>query len=304
MKRKRNRICAGLAALALALMLCGCGSGGETVGAEEESDSTSEVQQLQEKIQPADDAEEASEEQPEELQEPEKPVTLQPEEAPRPPEAPAEPQQPNVTEVPETLPQEPKAEITENTGEQWNLVLVNREYTLSRDFQVPETTKLDNGYSIDSRVYPALQEMLDGARAQGYHPIVCSALRSWEKQAELHERKIQKYQSQGYGRAEAEQRASAWVVPPGASEHQVGLAVDIIPAEYQKLTLDQADMPLQIWLREHCAEYGFILRYPDGKQEITQVGYEPWHYRYVGEEAAEQIMSQGICLEEYLNMEP
>ena len=88
--------------------------------------------------------------------------------------------------------------------------------------------------------------------------------------------------------------------PPGTSEHQAGLAVDIVSVEYQVLDEGQEDTPLQQWLMAHCWEYGFILRYPTDKSDLTGVGYEPWHYRYVGEEAAKAVTEQGICLEEYL----
>ena len=87
---------------------------------------------------------------------------------------------------------------------------------------------------------------------------------------------------------------------PGASEHQTGLAVDIVDINYQLLDEGQEDTAVQIWLMAHCAEYGFILRYPTDKSELTGVSYEPWHYRYVGTEAARAIMGGGLCLEEYL----
>ena len=98
---------------------------------------------------------------------------------------------------------------------------------------------------------------------------------------------------------EAEEKVAYWVARPGTSEHQAGLAVDIVDTNYQSLDEQQEETPVQLWLMEHCAEYGFILRYPSGKSDLTGVGYEPWHYRYVGEEAAREIMDQGVCLEEY-----
>jgi D-alanyl-D-alanine carboxypeptidase len=93
---------------------------------------------------------------------------------------------------------------------------------------------------------------------------------------------------------EAVEAALEIVAIPGTSEHQLGLALDII-AEY-----DEDSTATWVWLKENCARYGFILRYPAGKEEITGYSYEPWHFRYVGEEAAEEIMSRGITLEEYL----
>ena len=87
---------------------------------------------------------------------------------------------------------------------------------------------------------------------------------------------------------------------PGTSEHQAGLAVDIVSVDYQILDEGQEDTPLQQWLMEHCWEYGFILRYPPDKGEKTGIIYEPWHYRYVGREYAQAIRQSGLCLEEFL----
>lgn len=188
-------------------------------------------------------------------------------------------------------------EATEN----WELTLVNEENPLSEDFSVPELTQLKNGQSIDSRAYPALQEMMDAARAAGYEPLICSSYRAWDKQAELFQEKVQSCLDQGYSQAEAEDRASFWVARPGTSEHQTGLAVDIVDQNYQLLDEKQKDTPVQQWLMAHCAEYGFMLRYPTRKSETTGIGYEPWHYRYVGLDAARAITEQGLCLEEYLN---
>ena len=90
------------------------------------------------------------------------------------------------------------------------------------------------------------------------------------------------------------------VAVPGTSEHQLGLAVDLVSSEYTGLDERQEETGSYQWLVKHCAEYGFILRYPNDKTEITGIIYEPWHFRYVGVEAAREIMDQGICLEEYL----
>ena len=182
----------------------------------------------------------------------------------------------------------------------WNLILVNGDHPLPEDFQVPELTNLKNGHAIDSRAYPSLQAMMDGARAAGYRPVICSSFRTWDKQSKLYENKVASCMAQGFGREEAERQAAVWVARPGTSEHQAGLAVDIVDVEYQLLDQAQEDRPVQRWLMEHCAEYGFILRYPTDKSALTGVGYEPWHYRYVGEEAARAIMDGGLCLEEYL----
>lgn len=186
-------------------------------------------------------------------------------------------------------------------SDDWMLRLVNSEHPLPEDFAVPELTQLKNGHAIDKRAYPDLQAMMDAARAEGFQPLICSSFRTWDKQAELFQRKVQSYLAEGCSQAEAEEQAAYWVARPGTSEHQMGLAVDIVDKEYQLLDQDQEKRPVQKWLMDHCAEYGFILRYPTEKGQITGVGYEPWHYRYVGRDAAQAIMSSGICLEEYLN---
>lgn len=181
----------------------------------------------------------------------------------------------------------------------WNLILVNGAHPLPEDFQIPELTQLRNDHAIDSRAHPALQEMMDAARAEGLQPLICSSFRTWDKQEELFSNKVQFHLDQGYSLTEAEESAAHWVARPGTSEHQAGLAVDIVDVNYQLLDERQEETPVQLWLMEHCAEYGFILRYPTDKSDLTGVGYEPWHYRYVGEAAAKEIMEQEICLEEY-----
>lgn len=183
----------------------------------------------------------------------------------------------------------------------WNLVLVNWEHPLPTDFAVPELTQLRNGHAIDSRAYPALQDMIDAARAAGLQPFICSSFRTWEAQESLYKKEVQNWLARGYIQEEAEARAAMWVARPGTSEHQLGLSVDIVDMSYQILDQGQEDTPVQRWLMAHCAEYGFILRYPTEKSDLTGVNYEPWHYRYVGVEAAKAIMENGLCLEEYLS---
>ncbi len=184
--------------------------------------------------------------------------------------------------------------------EDWNLILVNWENPLPEDFSIPRLTQLVNGHAIDSRAYPALQDMMDAARAEGLQPTICSSFRTRDKQEELFQNKVQTLLAEGYGRTEAEEQAAMWVARPGTSEHQAGLAVDIVDKSYQLLDQEQEDTAVQRWLMAHCAEYGYILRYPTDKSALTGVNYEPWHYRYVGVEAAAEIMERGLCLEEYL----
>lgn len=186
------------------------------------------------------------------------------------------------------------------SGAEWNLLLVNFETPLPEDFDIPELVQLRNGHSIDSRAYPALQRMMDDCRAAGLQPLICSSCRSEETQQRLFEKEVQNWRSQGCSQEKAEEQAARWVARPGTSEHQTGLAVDIVDTNYQVLDQGQEGTAVQQWLMAHCAEYGFILRYPTGKSVLTGVGYEPWHYRYVGVEAAREIMGGGLCLEEYI----
>ena len=184
----------------------------------------------------------------------------------------------------------------------WNLILVNGDHPLPEGFSIPEFTQLVNGHSIDKRVYPDLQRMMDACRAEGLEPMICSSYRTQEKQEALFEQKVRSCLSQAGSREEAEALAARWVSRPGTSEHQAGLAVDIVDKSYQLLDEGQEKTEVQKWLMAHCADYGFILRYPTEKSALTGVGYEPWHYRYVGREAAREITEQGLCLEEYLSV--
>ena len=178
-------------------------------------------------------------------------------------------------------------------SEEWNLIVVNRWNELPEDYSV-ELTELSNGQKVDSRIYPYLQEMFDAARAEGIYPIVREGYRTAEEQQEILDDKIQTYINQGYSQSRAEKTAKEWVALPGTSEHQLGIAVDI-NADKSKCSNED----VYEWLAENAYKYGFVLRYPPGKQKITGTSYEPWHYRYVGIEAAYEINERGICLEEY-----
>lgn len=179
------------------------------------------------------------------------------------------------------------------------LDLVNYKYTISSDF-VPKLKTLSNGMQIDERVYDDLNNMLDDARKAGYSPVISSAYRSYSYQQQLYDRKINQYIDKGYSRAEAEKRAGEWVAKPGTSEHQTGLAVDLTSVENQRLDDSQLNSKCQQWYMANCWKYGFILRYPSDKKDITKINSEPWHYRYVGKNAAKEIYDSGVCLEEYL----
>ena len=188
----------------------------------------------------------------------------------------------------------------EEANSLWYLTLVNFETPIDPDFQPPLTWIQDGTQRFDSRAAGALEVMLADMKDQGLSPIVCSGYRTRETQEGLYKNQVDFWLGQGYDQASAEAEAALLVARPDTSEHQLGLAADIVSAGNQILDESQEQTPEQQWLLSHCQEYGFILRYPSGKTELTGVSYEPWHYRYVGVEAAGEIMEQGLCLEEYL----
>ena len=184
-------------------------------------------------------------------------------------------------------------------AEDWQLLLVNPWNEMPEDYEV--TLKaLPDGQKVDERAYDDLNAMLEACRDAGLRPKICSSYRTQAKQTYLYNNKITRLRNAGYSKAAALEEAGRWVARPGTSEHQLGLALDIVSSSYQALTKKQEKTAEQKWLMEHCWEYGFILRYPSDKSEITGIGYEPWHYRYVGREVALDVRESGLCFEEYL----
>lgn len=179
------------------------------------------------------------------------------------------------------------------------LTLVNFENTIPKDWKV-DLVQLNNGQSVDRRIYDDLIAMLQAAKSEGLNPLICSSYRTNEKQERLYQNKVSEYLSQGYSKVEASDKAAFWVARPGTSEHQLGLAVDIVSTKNQRLDRSQENTVEQQWLIQNSWKYGFVLRYPTNKNSITGVGYEPWHYRYVGKEHAKKINELGVCLEGYV----
>lgn len=208
-----------------------------------------------------------------------------------------------AAEMAETQPAVERTAVEQaaDPSESWQLLLTNPWNTLPEDFEV-ELKKLPNGMQVDQRIYTDLMDMLADCKAAGLQPLVCSAYRSMETQTRLHNNKIARLRAAGYSKEAAVVEAGRWVAVPGTSEHQTGLAVDLVAASYQVLDKKQEETAEQKWLMEHCWEYGFILRYPTEKSDLTGIGYEPWHYRYVGKTAAAAIHKNGLCLEEYLEL--
>lgn len=184
------------------------------------------------------------------------------------------------------------------------ILLINPWNTVPEDYQ-PDLVSLPGkyGYSgtkVDRSCYDALIEMLDDCKEQCGAALVVSGYRSFEQQTILFSRKVDRLVESGVSREEARTKAATVVAYPGTSEHQLGLAMDIVDSALQVLEKEQEDMPVQKWLMEHSWKYGFVLRYPNDKTEVTGIIYEPWHYRYVGKEIAEELHAADITLEEYL----
>ena len=184
----------------------------------------------------------------------------------------------------------------------WNLILVNPWNSVPEDYTVT-LREIGNGQSVDERCADDLMDMLADCKARsGVTPVVCSSYRTQAKQQSLYDNKVKRLMKQGYSYETALTEAAKVVAVPGTSEHQLGLAVDIVDKSYQILDKKQETTAVQKWLMEHAWEYGFILRYPNGTTDLTGIIYEPWHYRYVGRDAAADIRDKGVTLEEYIEM--
>lgn len=182
------------------------------------------------------------------------------------------------------------------TSSNWRLLLVNSTHPLADDYSV-DLTELRNGQSVDTRILSDLQEMFDAARSEDIYPIVSDAYRTREDQQTLMDDVIQNYEDEGYSSEEASSKAEQVIAKPGTSEHETGLAIDIAGDD----DYDQDTDSVLEWMNSNAYKYGFILRYPSGKESVTGAEAENDHYRYVGKEAAKVIHDQGICLEEYLS---
>ncbi len=187
----------------------------------------------------------------------------------------------------------------ELSADDWQLVLVNKQHPVPQDYSFTLGT-ITGSMKCDVRIIDELMAMMAAAKEDGINLMICSPYRDYNRQTVLFNRKIDYYMNKGYSYMEAYKIASITVTVPGASEHQIGLALDIVSNTYTSLDTGFGKTDAGIWLRENGYKYGFILRYPQGKEYITGIQYEPWHYRYVGKKAATAIMMQGITLEEFL----
>lgn len=190
---------------------------------------------------------------------------------------------------------------SEKTEKRDHLLLVNKEHELPKDYQVELHWLNNRSCAVAEMIYEDLKQMLTDGSVDGREFVVASGYRSRDYQEELLTEDIAAaMKNQGLSWQEAYDQETKETMPPGCSEHETGLAVDIVALDYQKLDERQEGTPENQWLLENCHKYGFILRYPEDKEGITGVSYEPWHFRYVGKDAAKEIMEQGITMEEYL----
>ncbi len=191
------------------------------------------------------------------------------------------------------------AKIIEPTDEEyWYLSIIGVKYPLPEKY-APSLSPLIEGSSItvDERIVEKYRQMYDAAKKDDCILTPYSGYHSYSLQKSSYTRKVNFYINQGLAQEEAESKASLSVQPAGCSEHNAGLAVDIVSASE-----DFAKTKEYQWLSDHAQEYGFILRYPADKTKITGMDYEPWHWRYVGEEAAQKMKDKNECLEEYLGI--
>lgn len=195
---------------------------------------------------------------------------------------------------------EEKEEAVRTTADAADLLLVNKTHPLDSAWKPNLIRIREYGVEVDSSIADHLREMLAAGEKKGLSFWIASAYRSSQRQRELLDEDIEALIHKGYSYSEAYEEVVRETMPVGCSEHATGLAVDIVAKDYQILDEKQGRTDEILWLQQNCSRYGFILRYPEGKEDITKVSYESWHFRYVGVEAAEEIMSQGLTLEEYM----
>ncbi len=187
------------------------------------------------------------------------------------------------------------------SADDWRLVLINKQHPIPEGytFTLGNIKTIKGNMKCDERIIEDLLTMMQAAKEDGVTIAICSPYRDLNRQEVLFNRKIQAYMSKGMSYMDAYSISSQAVTVPGASEHQIGLAIDIVSDDY--ITLDEgfADTDAGKWLAEHSCEYGFILRYPKGKEYITSIEFEPWHFRYVGRDAAMLMTREEITLEEF-----
>lgn len=180
------------------------------------------------------------------------------------------------------------------------LILVNKQHAVDASYIPEDLTPIEYfaaDRSAQSRFMrkeasEQFHQLVEKAKESGFELVMTTAYRSYEFQNTLYTNYVKNY---------GQEEADTFSAKPGQSEHQTGLAVDIsTPTVQYRLTSELGETAEGQWMAEHAHEFGFILRFPKGKEDITGYQYEPWHLRYVGQPAADEIYEQGITLEEYL----
>ena len=184
--------------------------------------------------------------------------------------------------------QKKEADLPDIDISSWEYVLANAEHSIGE--YTPELGEIE-GQKLDQRILEPMQQFVADARAEGLSVFLSSGYRGFEEQQYLFNRKVEQY---------GEEKAATIVSRPGTSEHQTGLACDITDEYYELKDESLENTALYQWMSKHCQEYGFIVRYPKDREEITGIIYEPWHFRYVGVEAATYMVEHNLCLEEFV----
>ena len=179
----------------------------------------------------------------------------------------------------------------------WNLTLVNRGYRIIDSYKPDLVYVCGSSEQLDKKIAEHYEAMYNAAKEDGVTLTPCSGYRSYDLQKRNYNNKVAYYESLGYTKDEALEKAATIIMPPGSSEHNLGYAMDIVCVDEWFEDTDEFK-----WLMENAQDYGFILRYPKEKQDITNVIYEPWHWRYVGVEHAKKMKATGQVLEEYLGV--
>ncbi len=159
------------------------------------------------------------------------------------------------------------------------ILIVNKTYSLPKSYN----------YGLTDETLKAFNKMRNAAAKDNISLEIASGFRSYEEQETLYKE---------YSAENGQKEADTYSARAGYSEHQSGMAIDVNGADFSMV--GQKDMK---WLEKHCSEYGFIIRFPKGKESITGYSYEPWHIRYVGRKTAKEMKKQGLCLEEYLGVD-
>lgn len=199
-------------------------------------------------------------------------------------------------------------ELPDVSSKDWSLTLVGPDNPLEKDISSDQLSYVPNtNMQLDKRAIDSYQEFSKAASQAGYPLVIISAYRSISDQKQVFDGRVAQYMSQGMDEEQAQDKTKETSTEPGHSEHHTGLALDIVDESWQQnytqtvLEEDFGQEDSAKWLAEHASDYGFILRYPEGKEEITKINYEPWHFRYVGKENAKYMEKHELTLEKYID---